>query len=88
MNAIVLAIVILFYALYAPYQATLESNLTKALGILIIIAAPLFALILVAMLDFIPKAVAKQKVIKEANFCECRIHGIFACYRFSVGAYN
>ena len=68
MNAIVLAIVILFYALYAPYQATLESNLTKALGIPIIIAAPLFALILVAMLDFIPKLLAKQKVIKEANF--------------------
>jgi hypothetical protein len=69
MNAIVLAIVIVFYALYAPYQATLQSNLSSVLGIPIIIAAPLFALVLVALLDFIPKLLAKHTgIIKEANF--------------------
>ncbi len=68
MNAIILAIVMLFYALYAPYQATLQSNLSSVLGIPIIIAAPLFALILVAALDFVPKMLAKQRIIKEADF--------------------
>ncbi len=69
MNAIVLAIVIVFYALYAPYEATLQSNLSSIIGIPIIIAAPLFALILVAVIDFVPKLLAKNKVlIKESNF--------------------
>jgi hypothetical protein len=69
MNAIVLAIVIVFYALYAPYQATLQSNLSSILGIPIVVAAPLFALILVAVLDFMPKLLAKHGVIiKEAKF--------------------
>ncbi|MDE1870696.1 MAG: hypothetical protein KGI06_00455 [Candidatus Micrarchaeota archaeon] len=69
MNAIVIAIIILFYALYAPYQATLQSNLSGVLGIPIIVAAPLFALILIALLDFIPKFMASKKlIIKEANF--------------------
>ena len=69
MNMIVLAILILFYALYAPYQATLQSNLSSIFGIPIVIAAPLFALILIAVLDFVPKLMARRKIaIKEANF--------------------
>ncbi len=69
MNAIVLTIIILFYALYAPYQATLQSNLSSILGIPILIAAPLFALILIAVFDFVPKFLAKRKIgIKEASF--------------------
>ncbi|MGI0100661.1 MAG: hypothetical protein ACREBH_03015 [Candidatus Micrarchaeaceae archaeon] len=68
MNAIVLGIIILFYVLYAPYQATLQSNLSSVLGIPIVIAGPLFALILIAIFDFVPKLMAKNKVmIKEAS---------------------
>ncbi len=69
MNIIVIVTIIIFYALYAPYQATLQSNLSSVLGIPIIIAAPLFALILIAILDFVPKFMADKKlIIKEANF--------------------
>ncbi len=69
MNAIVLITIILFYALYAPYQATLQSNLSSLLGIPIVIAAPLFALIFIAILDLLPKELAKRKIlIKETNF--------------------
>jgi asparagine N-glycosylation enzyme membrane subunit Stt3 len=69
MNAIVLAIIIVLYGLYAPYQATLQSNLSSIIGIPIIIAAPLFALILVAVLDLVPKMLAQRQIVfKEANF--------------------
>lgn len=69
MNAIVLITIGLFYAAYAPYQATLQSNLSSLIGIPIVIAAPLFSLILIAVLDFVPKLLAKYKVvIKETNF--------------------
>lgn len=69
MNIVVLITIILFYALYDPYQATLQSNLSSVLGIPITVAAPLFALILVAILDFVPKILASKKlIIKEANF--------------------
>jgi asparagine N-glycosylation enzyme membrane subunit Stt3 len=69
MNAIVLITIAIFYAIYAPYQATLQSNLSSLIGIPIVIAAPLFALVAVAILDFVPKLLAKSKIIiKEANF--------------------
>ncbi|MGD0510384.1 MAG: hypothetical protein ABSA33_00950, partial [Candidatus Micrarchaeaceae archaeon] len=68
MNIIVIATIILFYALYAPYQATLQSNLSNLLGIPIVISAPALALVLIAVFDFIPKQLAKRKIgIKEAN---------------------
>ncbi len=69
MNAIVLATIIIFYALYAPYQATLQSNLSSILGIPIIIAAPVAALVLIALFDYIPKMLASKKlIIKNADF--------------------
>ncbi len=67
MNIIVLATIIILYALYAPYQATLQSNLSSILGIPIIVGAPVFALALIAVLDFVPKMLAKGKIIKETN---------------------
>ena len=69
MNIIVIAVIVLFYALYAPYQATLQSNLSSILGIPIIIAAPIFAIVLIAILDLVPKLLAKNKIlIKETNW--------------------
>ncbi len=69
MHIIVLGTVILLYALYAPYSATLESNLSSILGVPIIISAPILVLALVAILDFVPKLIAKTKlIIKEINF--------------------
>ena len=68
MNAIVLGVIIILYLLYAPYQATLQSNLSSILGIPIIIAGPLFALILIVIFDYVPKMLAKAKIgIKEAD---------------------
>jgi asparagine N-glycosylation enzyme membrane subunit Stt3 len=64
MNAIVIVVMLISYALYAPYQATLQSNLSSA-----IIAGPALALILIAVLDYVPKALAKRKIlIKENTF--------------------
>ncbi len=69
MNAIVLAIVIIFYALYAPYEATLQSNLSSVLGVPILIAAPVLALLFVAVFDFVPKELAKRSIVfKDAGF--------------------
>ena len=69
MNIIVIATIIIFYALYAPYQATLQSNLSSVLGIPIIIAAPALALLLVAVFDYLPKLLARRKlIIKSTDF--------------------
>ena len=69
MNIVVTATIIIFYLLYLPYNATLEGNLSSVGGIPIIIAAPILALIFVAVLDYVPKILAKRKIIiKEANF--------------------
>ena len=61
MNIIVLATIIIFYALYAPYQATLQSNLSSILGIPIIIAAPVLSLLLVAVFDYHSKNACKEE---------------------------
>lgn len=58
MNIIVLITIIVFFALYDPYQATLQSNIPSIAHIPLTIALPLSALIIVAILDYIPKLIA------------------------------
>jgi hypothetical protein len=69
MNIVMIIVIIILYGLYIPYQATLQGSLSSIFGIPIIIAAPVFSLLLVAIFDYVPKFFAKRKtIIKEANF--------------------
>ncbi len=69
MNAIVVATIIIFYLLYTPYQATLQSNLSSIAGIPLLVAGPVAVLVLIALLDMAPKLLAKRKILfKEVDF--------------------
>jgi asparagine N-glycosylation enzyme membrane subunit Stt3 len=67
MNIIVLAVITVFYILYAPYGATLSQSISSILFVPIIIAFPLFALVFVALLDFIPKYMQERKIINSVD---------------------
>ncbi|MCL5418746.1 MAG: hypothetical protein M1360_02275 [Candidatus Marsarchaeota archaeon] len=62
MNIIVIAIIAVFYLLYAPYSATLTGRIPSILHIPIIISLPLFALVLVALFEYIPKLAEKYRI--------------------------
>jgi len=69
MNIVVIITIIILYGLYIPYNATLQGSISSILGVPIIIAAPVLALLLIAILDYAPKIFAKRKIIiKESNF--------------------
>lgn len=63
MNAIVLIIITMFLAIYEPYHATLSGKIPKIFGIPITLSFPLFALIFIALLDYIPKILHKKQII-------------------------
>ena len=63
MNAIVLAVIGIFLAAYHPYHATLSGRIPNLLGLPITIGAPLFALILIAIMDYVPKLLHKRHII-------------------------
>jgi hypothetical protein len=66
MNIIMLTIITLIYGLYYFYQAG-GSNLGSVSTLIFV--GPWLALALVAIMDFVPKMLAKSKIlIKEANF--------------------
>ncbi len=60
MNVIVILTFSIFYALYAPYSATLTERTPSVIGIPIIIAFPLFALIFVALLDYLSRLYSEK----------------------------
>ena len=69
MNAIVIITIIILSQRCTRHPATLQSSLSSVLGIPIIIAAPALALVLIAVLDQVPKQLAKRRLlIKEVNF--------------------
>ncbi len=63
MNAIVLVVIGIFLAVYHPYHATLSGRIPNLLGLPITIGAPLFALILIAIMDYIPKILHKNHIL-------------------------
>ncbi|MGC8776475.1 MAG: hypothetical protein ACP5P2_00810 [Candidatus Micrarchaeia archaeon] len=66
MNIIVIAVFSIFYALYEPYSATLTERTPAVLGIPVIIAFPLFALIFVVVFDYLSKLYA-EKIEKKST---------------------
>jgi hypothetical protein len=68
MNVLVIAIITFTFAIFIPYTATLQNRIPAVLGIPIIVAGPLLALILVAFMDYGLRELHKRKIIfKELN---------------------
>ena len=59
-NAITLAVIIISYILYQPYQASLTERIPHLLGIPTIIAFPLFSLLLVVVSEYLSNTVLKM----------------------------
>jgi asparagine N-glycosylation enzyme membrane subunit Stt3 len=67
MNAVVLAVIAVFLAFYQPYQATLTGRISSILGLPLILSLPLFSLILVAVMDYVPRLLHKKGIVKSMN---------------------
>ncbi|MGC8662237.1 MAG: hypothetical protein ACP5RT_00400 [Candidatus Micrarchaeia archaeon] len=59
-NIIIIIVFSIFYILYMPYSATLTERTPAVVGIPVIIAFPLFALLFVFMLDYLSKKFGKK----------------------------
>ena len=69
MNAIVITIIAIFLAIYHPYHATLTGRIPSVFGIPITVSGPLFALLIIAVLEYVPKFLHKNKIIfKKLDF--------------------
>ncbi len=64
MNIILLAVMAVSYALYAPYGATLTNRIPSILGIPTVIGFPLFALIIVMFFEYLLIFLNKQFNVK------------------------
>ena len=60
MNAWVLAIIIIFYAVYNPYNSTLANRIPNLLDIPVIVAFPLFSLLFVVVAEYLSNMLAPK----------------------------
>ena len=60
MNAWVLAIIIIFYAVYNPYSSTLANRIPNLLDIPVIVAFPLFSLLFVVVAEYLSNMLAPK----------------------------
>ncbi|MGC8680055.1 MAG: hypothetical protein ACP5T6_02015 [Candidatus Micrarchaeia archaeon] len=70
MNGIIIAITIIFFIFYYPYGSTLQNRTPTALGIPSPISYPLFALIFVALLQYLPSYLNKHKIIFKSTLTQ------------------
>ncbi|MDE1860278.1 MAG: hypothetical protein KGH72_01010 [Candidatus Micrarchaeota archaeon] len=66
MNAIILGIIILIYLPYGPYNSSLTNRVSTILGVPIIIAMPLLALVFVFVAEYIIKQLVRMRTIADA----------------------
>ncbi len=67
MNIVMLAVIVVFYAGYGPYNATLAQVTPSILGIPVIVSFPILALLGVAVIDYVPKLAKQNGYIKKLN---------------------
>lgn len=63
MNSIIIAIIAIFYVVFAPYGSVLSNRIPALLGVPIIIGFPLFAMIFVLIFEWIPKLAHRNKIV-------------------------
>ena len=67
MNLIMLGVIVLFYAVYGPYNATLAQVTPSLLGVPVIVSFPIVALAFVAVIEYIPKLAKERDIIKKLD---------------------
>ncbi len=67
MNAIVIGVIVLFYILYSPYTTAITDSIPSVVGIPTIVAFPLFALLIVAVFEYVPTLAKKYGIIKKVE---------------------
>ena len=78
MNIIVIIVISLFLIAYHPYHATLSGRIPNLLGMPITVGLPIAALIIVAIFEYVPKALKKYNMLfKKLNFTEYLIWFVF-----------
>ncbi len=70
MNGIVIGIIAIFYLIYSPYGGALADRIPTLVGIPVIVAFPLVALLFVFILDYAPKILAQYKIFKHAGIVQ------------------
>ncbi len=70
MNAVVIAIIAVFFAVFDPYGSVLTDRVPGLLGIPVTVAFPLMALVLVALFEYAPLLAKKRGIIKDVNLTE------------------
>jgi hypothetical protein len=63
MNAIVIIVIALFLAAYSPYKAVSGGQIPHVLGVPVTLAGPLFAIILIAVIDYGPKILKSRNIV-------------------------
>ncbi len=63
MNAIVIAIITVSFALFLPFSSTLQSRVPTVIGVPIVIAGPIIALLLIAFMDYGIKFLKKNNIV-------------------------
>ncbi len=66
-NAIVIFIIALFFVPFETYESVLTNRIPALLGIPTLVAMPLFALLFVAIFEYVPKLAEKYKKIKKID---------------------
>ena len=69
-NGIMLIVIILFYVIYAPYNATLSNRIPSILGIPTIIGFPLIAFIAALIFEYLPIYLEKYKMLKRTTISD------------------
>ncbi len=67
MNIVMLGVIVLFYAGYGPYNATLAQVTPAIFGVPVIVSFPILALLAVAVIEYVPKIAKQQGYIKDLN---------------------
>jgi asparagine N-glycosylation enzyme membrane subunit Stt3 len=67
MNAVVLGIIAIFLVVFLPYSSTLENRIPTLLGLPFTIAAPLYALVLIFVLEYLVKMILPRLKNNNAN---------------------
>ncbi len=68
MNAIILAIIAIFLAIFLPYQSTLQNRVPSILGIPFTLSAPMYSLILIGITQLVIREAHKRKVVKRESY--------------------
>ncbi|MGC8628603.1 MAG: hypothetical protein ACP5T4_00090 [Candidatus Micrarchaeia archaeon] len=67
MNAIVIGIIAVGYALFDPYKSSLYHRIPSIAGIPVIVSFPLLAIVIVALFEYMPKLLHRKRIVQTLS---------------------